>query len=443
MPAPFAMTQALFSIAALLVAAGLLYTGNGLQSTLLAVRGGQEGFSPLIIGLVMSAYYLGFILGCRITSIFVANVGHIRVFTALASIASAAALAHALFVDPIFWMVLRVITGFCFAGVAMVAESWINERANNANRGKVLAVYRIVDLSALTVGQLLLLVASPDGFVLFGVVSILVSIALVPVALTRVSAPLPITATRLDLPRLFTVSPLAAIGCTLTGLGNTAFWALTPVFVQQGGLGTQAVASVMAVSVVAGALTQWPLGMLSDRIDRRWTILLGAAGTVAGSLFFVGMAEAPTYYNAAAALFGAFALPLFGLCVAHANDQADPDSYVAINGGLLLLYGCGAVAGPLVASAAMGLAGSAGLFLFIAGVNGVLVVVGLVRMLVHAPVPVEDREDFFAVTPTVTSPVAFEMDPRAPEEAEEEEQAANDEAPPRPLERAADQALAS
>ncbi|MEL6363666.1 MAG: MFS transporter [Pseudomonadota bacterium] len=217
------MGHAVRSLAALILAAAILICGNGLQNTLLAVRANLEGFPFWQIGLLTSAYFVGFIAGCQQTPAIVRSAGHIRAFTALASIASASALAHAIAVDSVVWVGLRVITGFSLAGVQMIIESWINEKTPNEARGKVLASYRIVDLGATMAGQGLLAVASPEGFILFAIISILISLSLVPVALTKSSAPQPIAEAKLDLKKLTAVSPLAAFGSFAVGAANGAF----------------------------------------------------------------------------------------------------------------------------------------------------------------------------------------------------------------------------
>ena len=212
------MLQVFSAIAALLLAAAILLIGNGLQGTLLAVRAELEGIPAAQIGFLMASYFSGFILGCRFNPGFIRSVGHIRTFVALASIASAAALLHPFFVGFLSWAVLRGVTGFCFAGLIMIIESWLNERATNADRGRLLSVYRVVDLSATVVGNALLATADPADFHLFALTSILISIALVPVALTRATAPQPIETARLDIPKLFRVSPVAAIGAPVDKL---------------------------------------------------------------------------------------------------------------------------------------------------------------------------------------------------------------------------------
>ena len=375
------MFRSISAIAALLFAAAILYAGNGLQSTLLSVRGDIEGFPTTVIGLLASAYYAGFILGCRLVPGMIQGVGHIRAFVALASIASSSALAHILFVEPIAWGGLRFITGFSFAGLTMVLESWINERATNENRGKILSVYRIVDLGAVTIGNGLLAIAPPEGFQLFVLVSILISIALVPVALTRSSSPAPLETAKLDIVQLYKVSPVGAIGAAATGLANAAFWGMAPVYVQELGYGAAAIAAFMSTGIIGAGLFQFPTGWLSDKIDRRMVIFASSLlGTGASALLatFAGLSE-----NAMLGfsfLFGAFIIPVFGICCAHANDHAQVGKAVATSGGLLLLYGVGSVVGALVGALVMSAFEPAALFWYIAGVYLVLAVFTLLRI---------------------------------------------------------------
>ena len=380
------MFKSISAIAALLFAAAILYAGNGLQSTLLSVRGDLEGFPTTVIGLLASAYYAGFILGCRFVPGMIKGVGHIRAFVALASIASSSALAQILFVEPVSWSALRFVTGFSFAGLTMVLESWINERATNENRGKVLSVYRIVDLGAVTIGNGLLAIAPPEGFQLFILVSIFISIALVPVALTRSTSPAPLETAKLDIVELYRVSPVGAVGAAATGLANAAFWGMAPVYVQELGYGSAAIAAFMSTAIIGAGLFQFPTGSLSDKVDRRLVIvgssLLGA-GASALLASFAGLSE-----NAMLGfsfLFGAFIIPVFGICAAHANDHAAVGKAVATSGGLLLLYGVGSVVGALVGALVMSAFEPAALFWYIAGVYLVLAVFSLLRIGVKRP----------------------------------------------------------
>jgi MFS family permease len=411
------MFSTLRSVGALLLAAGILFVGSGLQGSLLAIRGNGEGFALAQIGLLMSTFYAGFVAGCQLTPGMVGRVGHIRTFTALASVASAVALAHVLIVDAYLWMVFRCVSGFCFAGLAMVIESWINERATNANRGRVLSIYRMVDLGALTLGQVLLTAADPGSYVLFAFVSILVSLALVPVALTTGPVPNPIESVRLDMRRVFRVSPLAFVGTLLVGLASSAFWSVGPVFVQDLGYGTGLIAAFMSVVILAGALAQWPLGLISDLIDRRLLVsIVALLAALSSALLVLAASRSPTLVLVGGGLFGAFGMSLFGLFVAQANDYAEPTEYVALNAGLLLLYGVGSIIGPLLASQAMQWFGTDSLFAYTTLVYVLMFGYTLWRMARRSAAPVETQDAFVSVP--MTSPLIFELDPRIEEQDE-------------------------
>lgn len=403
------MFRAVSAIFPLLVAAAILLAGNGLQGTLLAVRANIEGFPTSLIGVLMSAYFAGFVLGCRFNPSFIKSVGHIRTFLALASIASAAALIHPLYVDVWMWAILRAVTGFCFAGLIMVIESWINERATNANRGEILSVYRVIDLTATTAGNALLATANPAGFQLFAVVSILMSLALVPVALTKTDAPKPIETARLNIPRLFKLSPVAAVGAPMIGLANASFWGVGAVYAQKLGYNTAQIASFISVVIIGAALLQWPLGWLSDRIDRRRVMLgaslLGVASALALAAFGGKSAELLLVLGA---LFGAFVIPMFGLTAAHANDHAQVGEAVSTNGGLLLLHGCGSVVGATLGATVMSIFGPPSLFVYIAVVYVFFSAFCLYRILTSPPVP-EAQKSPFTPLPKHPVPTVFEI----------------------------------
>ncbi len=403
------MFRAVSALSALLLAAAILYTGNGLQFTLLPVRADLENFATPLIGVIMAAYYAGFIAGCRLTPKFIKSVGYIRTFVALASTASASALAHALIVDITAWIILRAISGLCFAGLAMVLESWINERVTNENRGQVLSIYRIVDLLALTVGNALLATASPAEFHLFAFVSILVSLALVPVALTQSVAPKPLVTARLNIKNLFTISPVAAAGVLMVGLANAAFWSVGPIFVQRLNYGPDVIATFMSAVIIGAAITQWPLGWVSDKYDRR--IIIAAAGIGAAAAAF-GLAEfggvSRTYLLIFASLLGSVMIPMFGLSVAHANDLAEPGTSVETNGGLLLLHGCGSVAGALLGASLMSIFGPSSLFVYIGGVYIFLSAFCLYRITRRSAVAGAEKTPF-APVPRGAGPTIFEI----------------------------------
>lgn len=404
------MLKSLSAIAALLLATAFLYAGNGLQGTLLAVRGDLEDFSTTIIGLLMSAYFAGFILGCRLGPGIIKSVGHIRAFVALASIASSSALAHALIVEPIPWALLRATTGFAFAGLAMVLESWINERATNKNRGQMLSIYRVVDLGALTIGNALLGLASPSNFTLFAIVSILISIALVPVALTNSSAPAPLASAKLDLPKLYRVSPVGAAGALATGLANAAFWGLAPVFVQRIGYEAATVGAFMSVAIIGAAIFQFPLGWISDRIDRRKVVLGSVFIGICAAIALAGLGQrSETLLFSTGFLFGGLIIPTFGICAAHANDHADPGEAVATSGGLLMLHGLGAVLGAFLGAAIMAIAAAPALFYYIASVYAVFLIFTLLRMFARQALPEDEKVPFVPVPKSPSTSVTPEF----------------------------------
>lgn len=364
-------------ILALLISVSLLLMGNGLQNTLLPVRASIEAFSATEIGIMGSAYFLGFAAGCVYGPYFVRRVGHIRTFTAMATIASCAVLVHAFVLSPVIWWILRVATGICFAVLYMVIESWLNEKASNENRGTIFSIYTIINLTVVTLGQMMLILDEPSNFMLFSFASILVSLAAVPVALSTSAEPAPIKSVKIDFRGLYRTSPVGTVGCLAVGLANGSFWALAPVFAKGESTDVTTVAIFMSVAVIAGAIGQWPLGRMSDRMDRRRVILLTCSGGV-----FAGVLLAllnPTLDNLllpAAFAFGLFAFPLYSLCVAHTNDFADESKYVEVACGLLLLYALGAVVGPIAASIFMRVIGPGGLFAFTALVH--LVTIGFV-----------------------------------------------------------------
>ena len=394
----------------LLLSGGLLLGANGLQSTLLAVRGGAEGFSGLAVGLLLSAYYVGFVVGCRSVPAIIRDVGHIRAFVAFASVASAATLLHAVAIDETVWLTLRVATGFAFAGLQMVLEAWLNERATNGTRGRVLSAYRITDFAAVTALQSSLVLFDAMDFTLFALLSVLVSLALVPVALTRIEQPAPPASAGLDLGALWRLSPVAVAGAALVGLTASSFWSMSPLFVGGYGYAPSDAGPFVGAIILGGALSQAPIGALSDRIDRR-LVLLGTTTLAMLTALGLPLAAAVSLEAllAAAAVFGACALPGFGLSIAHANDHAEPGTGLSVNGGMLMLYGVTAIIGPVVASQAIAAFGPQGLFWWVAAGYAALSLFCVFRMIRRAA----PREAQPYVAVPRTSPTVFALDPRA------------------------------
>ena len=378
------MKHSLAPVAALLISVSILLTGQGLQGALLPMRATLESFSPLAVGAMGAAYFLGFTLGCLKAGELVKRVGHVRVFLSMTALASAAPLVHALAVIPWPWGFLRFVTGFCFAVLYVVIESWINERSSNENRGFVFSAYTMINLTVLAIGQMMTWLYDPSGMQLFAIASVLVSLAAIPIALSASPSPEAPHTAKVDLPKLLRVSPTGTAGCFATGLANGAFWALVPVFTF-GVTGRIAdAASFMTAAVIGGAIAQWPLGVLSDRLGRRPVLLaISILGMLAGlALVYVGQTVPITGLLALGALWGAVAFPLYAVSVAYANDLAEPSDYVTVSSGLLLSYGIGAVVGPFAASTAIAVVGPQMLFVFTAATHALLFVFALTRLLV-------------------------------------------------------------
>lgn len=396
----------------LLFGLALLMVGNGLHGSLLALRASIEDFGTATTGVVMSAYYLGYLVGGLRAPRLVADVGHIRVFAALATIASSAVLVHAVWVEPVAWALLRLVAGACLAGLYVVVESWLNDTATNATRGSLMSIYMLVVTGGLALGQVLLNVADPAGFTLFVITSVLVSMALVPSALSVRSTPPIVTPARMGLAELWRAAPLGVLGAAVAGTSAGALFALGVVYAQLVGLSVAETSVFMLVAIVSGAALQWPLGWASDRVDRRWVIagmgLAGAGVAVLGTTGPEGVA-----LLAVAAALGGLTLPLYAVANAHLNDWIERDRIVAAGSRLILANGVGAALGPLVASVAMESVGAAGFFWFLAVVNGAIGAYALWRMTRRGPAPDETRGHWSAIPPRA-SPIIAALSTDAP-----------------------------
>ncbi|MEL0003106.1 MAG: MFS transporter [Rhodospirillales bacterium] len=389
------MFSALAPVAALLLSVAFLLMGSGLQNTLVPVRAEIEGFQALVLGGLGAAYYFGFMIGCIAAPLIVQRAGHIRSFVAMVSIGSSVALVHPIFVEPWTWIGLRIITGFCLAGLFMIIESWLNEQATNESRGVIFSTYLGINLSVITIGQLLITIDDPEAFSLFALASILVSLAAVPLSLTRSQEPVAPNRVKLRILRLYRMSPVGLVGSFSVGLSNGAFWTLGPVFAAVSGDGAESAAVFMAVGALAGAAGQWPIGRLSDRMDRRIIIMIACLLAAIADLFMaIFGSDNPTFRLICVAGFGVFALPIYALAAAHMNDMVTDSGFVEAAGGLLLTFSIGAVLGPLAASAAISLMGPAGLFSVIAAVHLSMTVFVASRMRIRRAKPNDERGDF-------------------------------------------------
>ena len=370
--------------------------GQGLQSTLLPVRASLEHFSTLAIGAMGAAYFLGFTAGCLKGPELVRNVGHVRVFLAMTALASVAPLIHGLFVMQPTWMLLRLMTGFCFAVIYVVIESWLNDQATNENRGFLFSTYSLITLTVLAAGQLMTLIYDPSGMQLFAICAVLVSIAALPIALSRAPSPEPPHSAAINLRRLFRLSPTGIVGCLATGLVNGSFWALAPVFTQGASSDVSLAAWFMAAAVIGGAATQWPIGIGSDKVGRRPMLFGVAIVAVAACAALAMIAPGASFGTIVilAAFWGGMGFPLYSIAVAYANDFADPKEYVNVSAGLLLMYGVGASVGPLIASTVMELTNVSGLYFFSGGVYSVLLGVAAIRASVSRGVARKEQVEF-------------------------------------------------
>lgn len=420
------MTQIL-PIAALLVGSALLLLAGGLQGLLLPLRGSFEGFSDGSLGLLGTGWAIGYIGGCLLTPVIVSRVGHIRSFGVFCSLASIVVLLNLVFMTPWAWIPLRALSGFCFAGAAMVVESWLNERANPETRGRIFGIYTMINLGATTAGQMLLTLGDPAGFLFFVVGAMVYSCALLPTALSTAAAPQPLSQVRLDIRSLWRNSPVAVIGVFLVGISNSAFGTLGAVYGRQVGLSVSSIATMMSVALLAGALIQIPIGVLSDRIDRRMVLIgIAVVGCLLGAGLTFGGALSPIAIIALVGAFGGMIYSMYPVIVAHANDHSPPGEFLKTSGGLLLLFGVGSVVGPLLAAVMMTMTRPQGLFAVTSAAHAFIIAFAIWRMTQRAPVAQGEKEDFVAMASGVrfSTPETLALDPRAEEEEETSRDAA-------------------
>jgi MFS family permease len=408
------MLGAILPVRSLLLAIFVLMAGSGFLSTLISLRRERAGTPSLLIGFVATCYFAGLTAGSLRVSRVIGRVGHIRAFAAFVSLFSASALTYAVHRDIVLWSALRFIDGVSMAGVFICLESWLNERAESSTRGAVLAAYMIALYSGQAIGQFLLnLGGGPKPSLPFMAASILLSLAVIPVLLTRIPGPSLASRPPLRMGDLYQVSPLGIVGAATTGLMIGAFYALGAVHVRRLGLDMAATALFMSVVILGGVVLQWPIGRLSDRFDRRAVIVATFAATllVSAALALGGRPGWPLLL--VGGLFGGLAFALYPLCVAHTNDHLAADERVAASGGLVLAYSIGAAIGPLAGATAMRLAGPPGLYLFIALCAGATLLFALWRQ--YASLPVPDRlQQPYQVLPR-TTPMVAALDPRADE----------------------------
>lgn len=401
------MVALILPITALLAGVALLLLGTGLLNTVVAVRGGLEGFSDALIGLVMSGYFVGFFIGTFLALPLIRRVGHIRTFAMCAALASASALAYVLVIHPLVWGVLRVLTGIALVILYTVTESWLNGQTPSAQRGRVFAAYMAVNLGSLAAAQQLLRLDDPSTHTLFVLAGMLISVSLVPIAWTRMAQPVMQDTRRLRLRQLWTLAPLAVAGSFISGLAMGAFWGLGPLYAGRIGLEAGGIATFMTCAILGGALFQLPLGRLSDTFDRRRVLCATAIAAAVGALAVLGISRAGTWVMPAIAFYGGMAFAIYPVTIAHLVDHLDAEDVLSGGASLLLLHGLGAALGPALAGQIMSWTHVQALPLYFAFMH--LVIAGYAALCLHRQK--RDSLDHTAafVAQVRTTPLAMEM----------------------------------
>ncbi len=409
------MARNIFPIFALLMGTAFLLAGNGLHGLLLPMRGSVENFSATSLGLLGTAWATGFVLGCLFSQRLVRRIGHVRAFSVFSALIAIIALMTGLMIDPVAWIVLRVVTGFSLAAAFMIIESWLNERATNETRGLIFSLYMTVNYVAIVLGQMSIAfgdVAAPTFFMVCG---ILYCLALLPTAVSTASSPAPLKEVKLDLRAIYRNSPVSFVAILLIGVANGAFGTLGPVFGSDVGLADITIASMMSITIFSGAVLQLPAGRLSDRMDRRYVLAgLAAIAGLSGLTIYLLAPTGLVVLFTIIAIYGAMSYTLYSIIVAHANDFATSDQFVTVSGGLLLLYGVGTIIGPALGGFAMATGDPYMLFLVTALAHLGVAGYAIFRSRRRKAVPVGERETF-ASLPSARSatPETIALDPRA------------------------------
>jgi MFS family permease len=407
------MIQTLSSVLSLLLGTAILVVGNSLLGIVMPVRMGVEHVPEFLSGLVMSAYYLGFVIGSARIQVLIRRAGHIRAFAALAAIFTADVLLQALIFDVWVWAVLRVVTGFCMAGLYAIIESWLNVRSSNENRGQVLSIYVVTVYTASFAGQFLVNIGTVTGIELFCIVGLVASLSLVPVVLTRVAGPEIDKIRTMSLLTLYHASPLGVVVTCGAGLLSGAFYALGAIYANDLGLSVFHVSLFMGAPIFGGLTLQYPIGRLSDRYDRRTILLAVVAGALIASvaLMLIEMRAGPFWGTLAAVfVFGGCLAAIYPIAVSQVYDYIDRAQMVAASGGLLLIWSIGAMMGPLIASAAMSRFGPSAFFIYLAVVAFLLVSFTRYRMVRRIARPAGQQTGFVAMQ--TTSAISGALDPR-------------------------------
>lgn len=402
------------TLSALMASVALLMFGNSMFSTLLALRANIENYPNEMIGLMTSGYFLGFILGTFRSGTLINRIGHIRAFAAFSALASASALMVLVLIDPWSWVVLRIVMGAASAGLFMVAESWLNNRATNQSRGVLLSLYIMVGYIASALGQKAIQFSNPGSYEIFLVVGAVFSLSLIPVALTRATHPDPVETPILNIRRLIEASPTSVVGCLVAGLISASWWGLGPVYAREIGLSIDEISNFMAAGLLGGLFLQLPVGRISDKLDRRLVLFWVTIGTSVPALLLCFGSVMPIWilFFLVAASFG-LSSTLYPLSMAYANDYLESSEVVAACGGFVLIFGLGAVIGPLISSFSMRIYGAEGMYVFMFIATLLLALFVVLRMRVRQWAPIIEKEPYVPQPELQTPGLISSLDPRA------------------------------
>ncbi len=404
---------------ALFLGMSFIMLAHGYQGSLLGVRAVQENFSLIATGFMMSGYYVGYFIGAKTIPSFIFRVGHIRVFAAFASIASIVILMHSILIHPFTWFILRVVTGISMVSIYTIAESWLNDRSSNKNRGSVLSIYMIVLYGSMGIGMFFLNFSKPENFQPYILVSLFMSLALIPILLTKRKAPTFKKITGMSLRELYKVSPLGMVGSVFYGTTQSALFSLLAVYAASMNFTIFEISLVTFLLAISGAVAQFPIGKLSDKFDRRLVIIYTTFGAAffalcaifASDLMYLpgGLGTSKTWFYIFLILFSFCSLPMFAIIFAHTNDFIPKEKFVAAGAGLQFAFGLGAISGPFLCSLFMDVIGANGYFVFLIIFQSVIGIFGIHRMRIRQT---EDNPDSqFTAMPQTITPAGMELNP--------------------------------
>ena len=402
---------------AILLGIGFMMLANGLQGTLLGVRATMEGFSTFTTGIMMSGYFIGVFAGSFLAPYLVKRVGHIRVFSALASLASISILFHGIYIDAWVWMIMRIVTGISFAGFYVVTESWLNDRASNETRGKVLSIYMLIVTFGMGSGQFLLNLAKPDEIDLFILISVIISAGLIPMLLTAKPAPVFESSAKMSMIELYHASPLAVIGNCLTGMAHGTIFGLGAIYASSVLVDLKLISWFMACFLIGGVILQWPVGYISDRVPRRIVMAALSVVSIVSCVAAVIVPKDGLLFYAIITLLGGTAMPMYSICIAYANDRLEPHQIVAASGSLVMISGIGLCTGPIVIAFLMDFYHIDYYFWGIAGFFAMILGFTLIRIKSRRGIAVEDQSHLIA-SGTIGTPIAEFNAPDAVDYAE-------------------------